>query len=123
MKQIMTVGLVVLGLSFSAVYAQDAKPSYESAPENYKVIFQDQNYRVIEASWKPGATDKPHTHPVPSVIYFVTDCKLNLHNPDGKIVEANVKAGKAAPVPIVTNYHTAENVGAAECRSVVVEHK
>jgi hypothetical protein len=123
MKLILLLGGILFAFSSSAVYSQDAKPSYESAPDVYKVIFENDSFRVIEATWKAGTTDKPHTHPVPSVIYNVTGCTLKLHNADGKTVEATSKPGTAGAVPLVIQPHTAENPGTTDCRSIIVERK
>jgi len=86
------------------------------------VIFEDANFRVIEAVRKPGVHDKTHGHPLPSVVFAVTDCKSKLYGVNGKVVETNVRAGTASAVPI-TAAHSAENVGTADCRQVFVEKK
>lgn len=41
------------------------------APENHKVIYEDDLIRVVSVSNTPGATEKPHHHRFPSV--FVID--------------------------------------------------
>jgi quercetin dioxygenase-like cupin family protein len=106
----------------SAAAGQNAPPTYQADPSVYKIIFEDANFRVIAATWKAGQTDKPHSHPVPSVVYSVTDCTLKLTTPDGKVTNISPKAGSSTAVP-VTASHTAENTGATECRTVFVEHK
>jgi uncharacterized protein involved in exopolysaccharide biosynthesis len=40
----------------SAALAQNAPPTYQADPSVYKVIFEDANFRVIEATWKAGAS-------------------------------------------------------------------
>jgi hypothetical protein len=106
----------------SAAAAQNALPTYQADPDTYKLIFEDQNYRVISATWKKGATDKPHSHPVPFVAYALDECTLRLHNPDGTTRDISNKAGTAIS-GIVTTSHTAENMGPADCHSIFVEHK
>lgn len=61
----------MLGLSAAMIWivsaaAQESPPSYQADPTVYKVIFEDQNFRVIAGTWKKGTTDKPHSHPSPS---------------------------------------------------------
>ena len=112
---------VIYGASTAAI-AQNAPPSYQADPDVYKIIFEDQNFRVISGTWKKGAHDKPHSHPVPSVIYPLTDCHLKLTAADGKTADANNKAGVALAAP-VTPSHSAENVGPADCRVIFVERK
>src|SRR5581483_798196 len=74
--------LAFLSMAPTLAMAQDAPPTYKADPSVYKIIFEDQNYRVIAALRKKGAHDKPHSHPVPSVVYFLTDCNDKLTGAD-----------------------------------------
>jgi len=114
--------MALLYMASSAAIAQNAPPTYQADPSVYKIIFEDQNFRVIAATWKAGATDKPHSHPVPSVVYSVTDCAFKLTSSDGKTINLNPKAGTVAAVPITAS-HTATNVGPTDCQAVFVERK
>jgi hypothetical protein len=78
-------------------------PTYQADPSVYRVIFEDQNFRVIDALRKAGVHDILHSHPVPSIVYFLTDCSDQLYGPDGKpIGNPNLrKAGTAQAVPII----------------------
>jgi hypothetical protein len=105
-----------------AALAQSAPPSYQGDPSVYKVIFEDQNFRVIEAVRKKGVHDKPHSHPVPSVVYNVTDCNTKLYAADGKTRERAAKAGTVSAAPVIAS-HSAENIGPADCRQIFVERK
>ena len=106
----------------SAASAQNAPPTYQGDPDTYKLIFEDQNYRVIAATWKRGTTDKPHSHPVPFIAYALDACTLRIHNPDGTTRDINNMAGAAASGPVATS-HTAENVNPADCHAILVERK
>lgn len=106
----------------SAADADNAAPSYQGDAETYKVIFEDQNFRVIAATWKKGVTDKPHSHPVPFVVYPLDNCKIRVHNPDGSTQERENKSG-AAFGGVITASHQAENVGANDCHAIFVERK
>jgi hypothetical protein len=117
----------VLGLGAAMIWiasaaAQDSPPSYQADPATYKVLFEDQNFRVIAGSWKKGTTDKPHSHPAAFVVYALNDCVLRLHNPDGTIRDNKTKAGTAFAGPI-TPSHTAENAGESDCQAIFVERK
>jgi hypothetical protein len=116
------LGLGAAALWIASATAQNAPPSYEADPTVYKVIFEDQNFRVIAATWKKGATDKPHSHPLPFVVYALDDCTVRVHNPDGTTRELKNKPGVATAGPI-TSSHTAENVGESDCRAILVERK
>ncbi|WP_247502924.1 hypothetical protein [Bradyrhizobium sp. 1] len=116
-----------LGLGLATIWivsaaAQESAPSYQADSTTYKIIYEDQNFRVIAGTWKKGTTDKPHSHPVPFVVYALNDCTLRLRNPDGTIHETKSVAGTAFSGPI-TPSHTAENVGASDCQAIFVERK
>jgi len=108
----------------SPTMAQNVSPSYQGDPDVYKVIFEDQNFRVIDSIRKKGVHDKPHSHPVPSIVYHVTDCTSLLYGPDGKPTSSptNGKAGTAFAVPIIPA-HSAENTGPSDCHQIFVERK
>ena len=46
-----------------------------AAPENHKVLYEDDTIRVISVSVLPGTQEKPHHHRWPSV--FVIDRMVN----------------------------------------------
>ncbi len=93
-------------------------------PGCYKVIFEDQNFRVIDSVRKKGVHDKLHSHPVPSILYHLTDCTSVVYGPDGKPAPSptNGKAGTAFAVPIIPA-HSAENIGSEDCHQIFVERK
>ena len=93
--------MALVSLASSAAMAQNAPPPYEGDPDVYKVIFEDQNFRVIDSVRKKGVHDKLHSHPVPSIVYHLTDCTSLLYGPDGKPTASptNGKAGTAFAVP------------------------
>jgi hypothetical protein len=113
---------MLICLASSGAIAQSAPPSYQADPSVYKVIFENESFRVIAATWKPGTTDKSHSHPLPSVGYSLTDCTLKLTNPDGKTIDRVLKSGTAMDVPITAS-HTGTNVGPADCQTLFVERK
>jgi hypothetical protein len=114
--------MALLSMASSAAIAQNALPTYQADSDVYKLIFEDKNFRVIAATWKPGVRDKAHSHPYPSIAYTLTDCTIRLHSPDGKTRDVNNKAGTAQTVP-TTKAHFAENIGPGECRVLFVERK
>ena len=121
-RPMMVVTVAALGTLSSIAMAQNSPPTYQADPDTYKVIFEDQNFRVIEVTRKKGTTDKPHSHPVPSVVYALEDCTLRIHNPDGTTRDITNKAGTGF-TGIVTASHTAENIGPSDCHGIFVERK
>src|SRR6201996_2215231 len=115
--------LSMAGLAIaSAARAENAPPTFQADPSTYKVIFEDQNFRVIEATWKKGATDKPHSHSLPFVTYALDDCTVRIHNPDGTSRDLKNQTGVANTGPITVS-HTAENIGNSDCRALLIERK
>jgi hypothetical protein len=114
--------LALLSAAPSAAMAQDALPTYKADPDVYKVIFEDQNFRVIDALRKKGVRDKPHSHPVPSVVYFLTDCNDKLYGADGKTRVSTQKAGTVVAVPVIKS-HSTENISNGDCHQIFVERK
>jgi hypothetical protein len=118
-----TLGAAMLiGLAPTGASAQTVEPTYKADPSVYKVIFEDANFRVIAIDRKQGVKDKAHSHPVPGIIYNITDCKAKLTTPDGKSRENDGKAGTASATPVVAS-HQAENIGTTDCKQVIVEKK
>ena len=113
---------IVAGITSSGAVAQTAEPSYKADPSVYKVIFEDDNFRVIQVTRKKGIHDKAHGHPVPFVTYNVTDCKTKLYAADGKTTDREAKAGTVQP-GVVVGSHSAENIGDADCQQIFVEKK
>jgi hypothetical protein len=113
---------IMASLVSTSASAQTAEPTYKGDPNVYKVIFEDANFRVIEANRKKGVHDKAHGHPVPSIVYNVTDCKTKQYAADGKTSERESKAGTVTAVPVIAT-HSAENTGAADCKQIFVEKK
>jgi quercetin dioxygenase-like cupin family protein len=107
-----SAAIAALVLAATVAFAQSSPPTYQADPSVYKVIFEDENFRVIAATWKKGTRDKEHAHPSPSVAF----------TPDGKSRDVNSKAGSANSVPTTQSHH-AENVGASDGQVVFVERK
>lgn len=106
----------------SAALAQMAAPAYQADPHVYKVIFEDERFRVMTGTWRPGEGDKPHSHPVPSIVYSLNNCALKVTSASGETRVIKNKAGHAMAVPFVAS-HTAKNIGPNACRVLFVEHK
>ena len=88
---------LMVGVVSTGAMGQAAEPTFKGDPDVYKVIFEDANFRVIEATRKKGIHDKAHGHPVPSIVYSLTDCKTKQYAADGKTPEGETKAGSVGP--------------------------
>jgi len=90
------------------------------SPETHKVLFDNEHVRVLDVHAKPGEKVGMHSHPA-STLYYLTDGKLKITYPDGRIEERTVKAGTAVWSDAVT--HAVENVGTNDFHEVHTELK
>jgi hypothetical protein len=121
-----TAALVLRPAAFffaSAGWAQSpaVPPGFVASPEIYKVIAENDKYRIIEVTWKVGQKDKPHSHPEAGV-YNLTACTTRSTRANGEVQEGTRPAGTARINGAVVS-HTVENVGTAECKVLMFEPK
>jgi hypothetical protein len=133
-KQAMQVGRnIVLSVSASLVMAgglaipdsalaQGTPPSYKASPDVYKLVSENDQFRVIMATWKPGQRDAWHSHAGPLTGYRLSDCKQRAYTPDGKSQDREAKRGEVLYNPVIAS-HSVENIGTADCQILIVERK
>jgi hypothetical protein len=104
--------------------AENAPAAYDVSPEVYKIIGENEQFRVIEATWQPGQEDEFHSHPPDRVHLYRTNCELQITNADGsqrvakpKVEMANIRTGK----PVAS--HKAKNIGSDVCIIRIIELK
>lgn len=119
----LTASLVAAGALAAplTVSAQDAPLSYKASPEVYKLLAENENFRVILQTSKPGQKDAWHSHSA-LVTYRLSDCTSRLHLPDGKSTDASRKRGDIAFLPTVKS-HSFENTGKTVCEALIIERK
>ena len=88
-------------------------------PELYRVIFENDDVRVLEYSDRPGDRTQPHVHP-DSVMYTLSAFRRRLVS-GGRTTEVDLPAGVARWLP--AQEHSGENIGATETRAIFVELK
>src|ERR1700692_3601600 len=116
------IALLCTALSATSLAAPENAPAcYVASPDVYKLVHEDDNFLVIEATWQPGQKDNMHSH-FPTVIYWITDCQLTAEIPGGKRIEGTQKAGSSRIQPAVVA-HFATNMGATPCKALLVERK
>lgn len=109
-----TLMMVLVG---KALMAQDV---VQVAPEQFKMLLENEHVRVLEFRMKPGDKQEMHTHPA-TVHIELTPTKVKITNPDGKAVEVEGKEGETIWVDAVK--HTVENIGNNEIHGYIVELK
>jgi hypothetical protein len=98
-----------------------------AAPENHKVLYEDEAIRVISVSIAPGAIEKPHHHCLPAV--FVVDRLGNVRDFNGATgEEIPLPIPKDAPLPITAKFlpqplHYVENLDTRPFHATRIEFK
>lgn len=99
-----------------------------AAPENHRVLFENERVRVLDTRIAPGERVPVHTHEYPSVTYFLTVGDFIRYDANGNVeldsrnIELDIEPGAVMWLPPLPA-HSAENVGAAEIRGITVELK
>ncbi|MEX0733573.1 MAG: cupin domain-containing protein [Steroidobacteraceae bacterium] len=117
--RLLAASAATLSLLLGAVAALAQDP-IKVDPDNNKLLFENDRVRVYEVKSPPGNTLAMHSHPA-HVVYFMGPGKAKFTTADGKVTEAEVKAGEALWSDPVT--HSVENIGNTPLRGVVVELK
>ena len=108
------VALIVFG---SRAASQDPVPLY---PDNYNVLLENDNVRVMEFTLKKGGTEQFHQHPA-AVTYVLDPFKIRFTFPDGTTKIRETKAGDVLYGDAVA--HSPLNIGETNARGLIVEMK
>lgn len=90
------------------------------AGDQVKVLLENDRVRVLEVVSKPGQKMAMHSHPH-TVVYILEPARVRVTTPDGKTMDAAVKAGDVQWREPVT--HAGENIGTTALREIIVEMK
>lgn len=90
----------------------------EVAAENYKLLSQEGNVRVIEMRLEPGQIDNEHSHPHETV-YFIHGGKLRIHTEGNDPMEAEIPNGHVMHHGPWT--HRVENIGDNTVLAIIFE--
>jgi hypothetical protein len=98
-----------------------------AAPENHKVLYEDDAIRVISVTVAPGMVEKPHHHRLPAI--FVIDRLVKLRDFNGATgKEIPLPIPKDAPLPITARFlpqplHYVENLDTMLFHATRIEFK
>jgi hypothetical protein len=93
-----------------------------AAPENHKVLLENEEVRVLEVSIVPGTREHLHVHRYPSVIYLESSPHLIEHLQDGSIRDLGVRPKGVKWLPIAQG-HYLENVDTFPLHAIRIELK
>jgi mannose-6-phosphate isomerase-like protein (cupin superfamily) len=90
------------------------------APEAYKVLFENDRVRLLEARLQPGDTTVMHHHRE-NLVYNLADGEVVFTDESGATMKAQLVAGETMWSPAVD--HSTHNTGNTEVRSLLFEVK
>ena len=103
---------------------QDSNDAVAAAGENYKLLFENGEIRVIDVVIAPHAKEPKHTDPWGGFVYFVQASRLETFGADGKSEGAKtVPAGQKVLPAEARGMHSTENLGDAPLHEVRFEIK
>jgi quercetin dioxygenase-like cupin family protein len=115
------VFLAAVGLAlFASVVPAKAQDAVKVDPKHYRVEFENDKIRVLRVNYGPHEKSVMHEHPANFAV-FLTDGNARFTLPDGKTVDAPVKAGTTQWD--AGGKHLPENLGDAPFELIVVELK
>ena len=119
-RTMLTLGMLILATAIcSTAFAAD--DIVKVAPNNCKVLLDNDKVRVIEYTAKPGEKIGMHSHPA-NVVYLISGGgKTRFTMENGKTEERELKAGDAVWIDAVT--HATENIGKEKTLVLLVEMK
>jgi len=116
MKKLIPIVCISI-LSFGISFAQDP---VKVDPAHYKVLFDNEQVRIMDVRHKPGEKTPMHSHPN-HVIYPFTGGTMKFTLANGKTETVTGKAGQVVWHDAET--HTVENVGKTETHGLDIELK
>lgn len=110
----LAIAMLVLG---STLVAQDAT---KVEPTHYHVAFENENVRVVNMHYGPHEKSTMHQHPA-GVAVYITAGHFRFTDENGKVTEANAKAGETRWFPAFR--HKVENLSDKPFDAVYIEIK
>jgi len=134
MKQLANVGLVVAALSAGFLLGQTTtnfdkwwtpeNDALAAAPQNHKLLFENDEVRVLEVTVQPGVREPLHAHRYPSVLYYVSAAHMKEYSPNIAAVDHPRKQDGAVIFLPVGPPHQMENMETSKrLRAIRVELK
>ena len=106
----------------------EALDAMNAAPEHHKILFENEQVRVLDTCINPGGQTPVHAHPWPSVLYILSWSDMIRCDAEGNVLldtrktDSRPEDGTAMWSPPL-GPHSAKNVGGQELRAIAVELK
>jgi quercetin dioxygenase-like cupin family protein len=121
-KRSQAIAMVLsLGLGFLvATVTLPGQDPLKVAPNNTKLLLENDQVRVFEFRAKPGEREPEHSHPA-HVVYVVKGGRAKFTMKDGASVEQEMQAGQAIWGDPTT--HTVDILGTSDVHVIAIELK
>jgi len=114
-----TASMATLWLASAVCVAQDP---VKVAGNQYRLIAENENVRIVEANLAPGAKTVMHSHPaLMSVVLVPGSAKWT--KPDGKVDQSPANMARGSVISMGAESHVSENTGKTPLRVILVEFK
>ena len=97
-----------------------AKDAVEAAPNVYRVLFENERVRLLEARLRPGDSSAMHAHP-DYLVYGLVDGTVTFTSSSGESAEVELKAGQT--MWREAEEHAATNLGPPDVVALLFELK
>jgi quercetin dioxygenase-like cupin family protein len=97
-----------------------AEDAVKVAPHIYKVLFENEQVRLLEVVLQPGDSSEMHSHPA-NLIYLLSDGKVTFTDPSGETADLDLSAGTS--MWMEATEHATENVGGTRVHALFFEPK
>ena len=111
---------LIPAMALGLAYGVSAQDPVTTNPGKYKVIFENDQVRLLEYQDKPGDSTVMHHHPA-RLVYSLAPWKKQFHFPDGRTVVMEGKAGDATWAE--AGSHAGINVGSTDTHVLIFELK
>jgi beta-alanine degradation protein BauB len=97
-----------------------AEDAVQAASNVYRVLFENDRVRLLEARISPGDSSALHSHP-DYLVYTLDDGQVRFGSTTGESQDVNMAAGEV--MWREAEEHTAENVGSTDVHALLFELK
>jgi mannose-6-phosphate isomerase-like protein (cupin superfamily) len=105
-----------------------ALDAVKSGARNHRVIYEDQDVRVLSVTVEPGEVERAHHHQWPSVLVFISLTGYENRDAKGIEIPRTVVPGEKVEQPVVARLppeaaHAVTNKGTTPLRLIRIEYK
>jgi mannose-6-phosphate isomerase-like protein (cupin superfamily) len=120
MERVLKVALLLGALGVAFLLGQSTRDfdkwwtpgidALAAAPRNHKLLFENDEVRVLEVTVPPGVREPLHAHRYPSVLYYISAAHMTEYSPGVPAVDRGLKNDGAVIFLPVGPPHQMENM-------------